>query len=247
MFRLQYILISFILTVSLCYCNKDLLLFFLTFNALASNSKTRFYGFGIDYFIYTHPSELIATYLVIILYFASIISFYLLLWHLLDFSKSSLFISEFEKLSRMIKRMTFGLCFINVLLLIQIFPNCWGFFESFNSSSSTDTTLKFFLELKIKDYVSFLKSFLYTSNIGLILTFILHLFLKYQSFDDLLKWKKLTLFLSVFLITICGPSDALSQIFGIVLLCCFLELTVFFRILEFKSRKNFKVITSTRF
>lgn len=236
-FRIQYLSLSFFLTASLCYYNKDLLLFLLTFNALASSSKTRLCGFGVDYFIYTHPSELLTTYLLIVIYFTFIILFYQLLWHGLDFLKSSLSKSHFNQLSITIKKASIGLFSLNTLFLLLLFPNCWTFFESFNNSSSADTTLKFFLELKVKDYVSFLRAFLYTSNIGLSLTLVLHLFLNYQSLKSLLKWKKLIIFLNIFFATLFGPSDSFSQLFDVALLSFFFEVTLFLSILDFKSKK----------
>ena len=239
LFRIQYILLSFLINLFICYVNKDLLFFLLTFNFLVSNSNDCVSQPGIEYLIYTHPSELLSTYITIVLYFTVMISFHHFFWNAVDFTKSSLKFSDFILLDEGIMKAATTFFLLNVFFLLLLFPSCWTFFESFNQTSD-DTTLKFFLELKVKDYISFFKNLLYTTNLGLIMTSLLWLFLNNQNFTKLLNWKKLYLFLNFVLATICAPGDVLSQILNIVVLNFFVELTILLRVINLKSKKQIK-------
>ena len=240
LFRTQYILLSFLINLFVCYINKDLLFFLLTFNFLASNSHDRASQTGVEYLIYTHPSELLSTYIVIVFYFTVMISFYHLFWNAIDFTKSSLKSSEFILLDEGIVKTTTAFFLLNVFFLLSLFPSCWTFFESFNQRSDGDAVLKFFLELKVKDYISFFQNLLYTTNLGLIMTFLLWRFLNNQKFKKLLNWKKLYLFFNFVFSTICAPGDVSSQILNIVILNLFVELTILLRVTNLKSKKQIK-------
>lgn len=239
-FRAQFFFLSSLTVTGLCYSYKKLLLFLLTFNPLNSNSKECFLDSGADYFIYTHPSELFTTYFLIVFHFSFILTFHLVLWHLMDFSKSSLKRLELDQLTAMIKITIGALYLLNFLFLDLIFPNCWNFFESFNENSDK-STLKFFLELKIKDYVNFLESLLYTINLCFILIFALYSLINFQHLKVLIKWKKLFFLLNLMVITICGSSDLVSQILGLIILIAFLELTILLRTIILKIKKYMNI------
>lgn len=239
-FRAQFFLLSSFILTGLCYNNKSLLLFLLTFNSLSSNSKKFSFDVGADYFIYTHPSELFTTYFLIVFHFTFILTFHLVLWHLIDFSKSSLKRFEFDALNIMIKVTTGVLYLLNFSFLILIFPNCWSFFESFNENSDK-STLKFFLELKINDYIRFLETLLYTINICFILIVVLHSLLNFQHLKILLQWKKLFFFLNLTLIAVCGSSDLISQSLGMLMLWGFLQFTVLSRTVILKTKKYINI------
>ena len=239
-FRAQFFFLSGFILTGLCYNHKGLLLFLLTFNSLSSNSKKYSFNLGADYFIYTHPSELFTTYFLVVFHFTFILTFHLVLWHLIDFSRSSLKRFEFDTLNTMIKITTGALYFLNFLFLILIFPNCWSFFESFNENSNR-STLKFFLELKIKDYIHFLETLLYTINICFILIVVLHSLLNFQHLKILLQWKKLFFFFNLTLIAICGSSDLISQSLGVLMLWSFLQFTVMSRVITQKTKKYINI------
>lgn len=235
-FRTQYFFLSGFILTGLCYSHKNLLLFLLTFNSLSSNSKKCFMESGTDYFIYTHPSELFTTYFLVVFHFTFILMFHSMLWHLIDFSKSSLKRFELKALNTVIKVAAVTLCLLNFTFLILIFPNCWGFFESFNENSNK-STLIFFLELKIKDYIHFLESILYTINACFILVVAIHSWLNFQRLEVLLQWKKLFSFFNLTLIIMCCSPDLLSQLLGLLILGIFLEVTVISRTMILKIRK----------
>ena len=240
LFRIQYTSMSFAIILIICYNSRDFLFFLLTFNFLSSNHDSSFSPSGIEYLIYTHPSELFSTYLVIVFYFTFMISFYHFFWNILDFAKPSLKRSDFVLLNKGTIRITATFLLLNIFFLLFLLPSCWSFFESFNETSDSDAALKFFFELKVKDYISFFKNLLYTTNVGLILIFFLWFFMNRQRLRELLNWKKLYLFFNFVFATICAPSDVLSQMTNIVMLTFFVELTILLRISKLKLEKQIK-------
>jgi sec-independent protein translocase protein TatC len=234
-FRFQYLGFSFCIITILCWFNKDLLLFILTFNVLTSNIKSNLAG--IDYFIYTHPSELLMTYISVILYFTFIFTLPQLFWHCLDFSKSSLKFSEYLNACQIIKGSSTIIYLLNIFCFLFLFPTCWTLFESFNQIKNLSTSLTFFLELKIQDYMSFLKDFLHNTNICLILLLGLHFILNFYGLKNLLYWRRSFLLINLVFATLLSPPDVFSQTLNTVILVFFFELTTFKRTLEFKSCK----------
>lgn len=239
-FRMQYFFLSSFILTGLCYNHKRFILFLLTFNSLSSNSKKCSFDLGTEYLIYTHPSELFTTYFLIIFHFTFILTFHLVLWHLIDFEKSSLKRFELNALNTRVRRVTSTLYLINFIFLILIFPSCWSFFESFNENSSR-STLKFFLELKIKDYIHFLETLLYTMNTCFVLIIALHSLINLQHLKVLLRWKKLFFFFNLTLMITCGSSDLISQLLGLSMLWGFLELTIMSRTVALKTRKHISI------
>lgn len=244
-FRAQYFFLSGFILTGLCYNHKNLLLFLLTFNSLSSNSKKSSFESGTDYFIYTHPSELFTTYFLVVFHFTFILIFHLILWHLMDFSRSSLKRFELNALNTMIKMTAITLCALNLIFLILIFPTCWGFFESFNENSNK-STLVFFLELKIKDYIHFLENVLYTINACFILIVVVHSWLNFQHLELLLRCKKLFFFFNLTLIVACCSPDLLNQLLGSLMLWVFLELTVMSRTVLLKVKKYINIQQATK-
>ena len=105
--RLKYFGFASLISTSICFYNKDLLLFLLTFKIAGSNSKLQ--ENGIDYFIYTHPSELLKTYLVIVFCFSFFALLPYFLWSCLDFLTPSILKSQHQYIN---KRMKSGLLIV---------------------------------------------------------------------------------------------------------------------------------------
>jgi hypothetical protein len=238
-FRSQYTLFSLLTTVLLCYFNKELLLFLLTFNILSSNYDINLPNCGIDYFIYTHPLELLITYFIVILYFSLIFSLNALLWSILDFFRSSMNSSDFFTFCRGLATLVFSVSFLNATFILFIFPSFWSSFQSFNDSLSRDITLNFFLELKIKDYLFFLKDIVLIINLSFFLIVTLQLLAKYLNLLSLLTWKKGLMLANFILSTFLLSSDLLTQVIEIALLTAFFEFTIFARVLTLKFKNHF--------
>ena len=239
LFRAQYTLVSLSITTFLCYLNKELLLFLLTFNTLSSNYDIDLPNCGIDYFIYTHPLELLFTYFLVILYFSLLFSLNALLWSISDFFRSSMNNSDFFTFRRGLASFVFSILFLNAIFVLFIFPSFWSCFQSFNDSLSRDITLNFFLELKIKDYFFFLKDIVFIMNLSFFLIIMLQLLTKYLNLLSLLTWKKGLMLTNFVLSTFLLSSDILTQILEIALLMAFFEFTIFSRVLTLKFKNHF--------
>ena len=210
-FRIQYFLVSLSLTLILCYIYRNLLLYLLTFSVLSSNNDSN--NSGVDYFIYTHPSELLTIYFLVVFYFSGLFLFPFFVWNFLDFLKSSLLCSEYYFLLQLFLILVIIIGLSNLFCFLNLFPTFWIFFESFNNlSSKINNELNFFLELRIQDYFLFLSSFLYLINICLFfLLFICFLF-SFYGIKTLLHWKKLFIFFNIVFATLLSPPDVYSQL-----------------------------------
>lgn len=239
LFRTRYIIVSFLFTTFLCYVNKELLFFLLIFNTLSSNFERYLSTGGIDYFIYTHPLELLLTYFFVILYFSFIFSIYALLWSMLDFSRSSMNKSDFFAFYLNVLSFVFFISLLNVALVLFLFPSFWFYFQSLNDSFSRDINLNFFLELKVRDYFFFLKDVVFMMNFGFVLIVALQLLIDYQNLLSLLIWKKGLMLVNFVLSTFLLSSDILTQVFEMILLIFFFEVTIFARVLRLKFKKFF--------
>lgn len=239
LFRSQYTLFSLLITTFLCYSNKELLLFLLTFNTLSSNYDIDLPNCGIDYFIYTHPLELFITYFIVILYFSLIFSLNVLLWSISDFFRSSMNNSDFFTFRRGSANFVFSISSLNAIFVLFIFPSFWSYFQSFNDNLSRDITLNFFLELKIKDYFFFLKDLVFIINLSFFLILILQLLTKYLNLLSLLIWKKGLMLTNFILSTFLLSSDMLTQVIEIASLTAFFEFTIFTRVLTLKFKNHF--------
>jgi heme A synthase len=147
-FRLQYALGSFVLTFLVVYFYKNILFVLLTFPLLdSSNSLTSF--------IYTNPTELFTTHFLLILLISVVFQASYFFWHFVDFIKTSLSKSEYKNLLATVLFFILGLSLFNFLFFFTVFPKFWYFFYNFNFSNSEPQTLKFFLELRVHEYFSF--------------------------------------------------------------------------------------------
>lgn len=238
-FRTQYTTISFFITTSFCYVNKELLFFLLTFSAFSSNCKSDSSTCGIDYFIYTHPLELLWIYFFVILYFSLVFSIYALFWVTLDFFRSSMINADFLSFRQGAVGIVFLTLLFNLVFVSFLFPLFWLSFQSLNDSLSRDTTLSFFLELKIRDYFLFFKDIVITMNLGFILIIALQLLIDYQSLLTLLTRKKGLMFINLILSILLLSFDVLTQAFEIILLLIVFEGTIFIRLLNLNFSKYF--------
>ena len=169
-----------------------------------------------------------------------------LLWICLDFLKSSLTISELIYVRKKINVSSIIFYISNTFCFILLFPNFWSLFESFNKISNSTGALNFFLELKIRDYVCFLKDFLYNANICVIIIICLHFVITFYSLKNLLYWRKSFMFINFVFAILLSPPDIFSQTLNISVLTFFFELTLFQRTLEFKSCKYVKLLIQHR-
>lgn len=239
-FRVQYFLASLSLALILCYVYRNLLLYLLTFSVLSTNNNSDISG--VDYFIYTHPSELLTIYFLAVFYFSGLFLLPFLLWNFLDFLKSSLLASEYYLLLQSFLILVLIIVFSNIFCFLNLFPTFWIFFESFNNlSDKANNELHFFLELRIQDYFLFLSSFLYLVNVCLFFLLSICFSFSFYGIKTLLHWKKLFIFFNIVFATLLSPPDVYSQLLIFGILTVIFEIIIFFYIFYYKTCKYIKL------
>ena len=158
---------------------------------------------------------------------------------MLDFFKSSMTNADFFSFRQGAVGTVFLTLLFNLIFVSFLFPSLWLSFQSLNDSFSRDTTLSFFLELKIRDYFFFFKDIVITMNFGFILIITLQLLIDYQSLSTLLIRKKGLTFINLILSTFLLSFDFLTQAFEIFLLFIVFEGTIFIRLLNLNFSKYF--------
>lgn len=234
-FRAQYCSLSFIITGILFYFYKNLLLLILTFSILKVPSKNIIQGF--DHFIYTHPGELLKIYFLIILTFIFIFIIPYLVWHFLDFFRSSFFLSEMINIRLFLFLFLLFTFFLNVFGFFLLFPNIWFFFECFNNQIETDNVLNLFLELRIQDFLTFFFGFFYVLNFAILLFLFLFFIIISFGLKTLLSWKKLFIFIHISFATLLSPPDVFSQMSIFLFLSFLFEFILFLSFVFFKLKK----------
>ena len=242
-FRSQYFLLSLFLTTIVCYLNKNALLFLLTFTVMSSNIGSKL--LGVEYFIYTHPSELFTTYIFLTIYFSALIVFSQFWWHILDFLRSSLTFSDYFYLLKICVFVTFCVFLFNLVCFLTLFPNFWFFFEAFNSCENDSVNL--FLELRVTDYFSFLNNFLYIINICFFFLLFVCFIISYSGLKTLLHWKKLFIFLNIVFATLLSPPDVSSQLLIFLVLTLLFETIVIIYLYYFKICKYIQLINKASY
>ena len=230
-FRLQYLLVSFVLTFLVVYFYKNILFVLLTFPLLdSSNTLTSF--------IYTNPTELLTTHFLLIFLISVSFQLFYFFWHFVDFTKTGLCKSEYKNLLVAILFFLLTLSLFNFIFFFTIFPKFWYFFYNFNFSIAEPQTLKFFLELRVYDYFNFVLSFIYTVNFFIFIFFLSFIFIFIFGFEKLLYWKKLFLFINIVFATLLSPPDVYSQLAILFVLTLFLEVIIFLNLYFYKVKKK---------
>jgi len=229
--RIKYFIFSSFFTFLLFYTFKDVLLVVVVYT-LFSLQEDIFISFNIDHFIYTHPTELFSMYITLV----SVFSFFFLLpyivWHIFDFLKQSLYSKEFKNLKLFLILFICILILFNFLFLFVVFPQIWFVFNSFNNSN----LINLLFELKINEYFIFFFNFLFIFNLFIFNLFILIFFLKILGIINVIRWKKLFIFLNIVFATLLSPPDVYSQLIFLIILTIFLELFLFFFLFYLKDK-----------
>lgn len=234
-YRLQYLGSTFFFVFFILYQNKDLLLFVLTFKVSSYNSNCSVSG--VDYFIYTHPIELFTAYYLVLIYASIGLILPFGFWHFLDFLRSSLTVSNHLFLFKWICMCWMFIYFLNVFCFLTCFPSFWKSYELLNTNVSSQATLKFFLELKLLDYLAFVGEFLYGVNLNVFSFFGFSFILSYCNLKDLVKFGNLLKFINVSYTIVISPSDALNQISILMFLTFCFEYQMYRRVVELKKEK----------
>jgi sec-independent protein translocase protein TatC len=233
-FRFKYSFLSLSLSIFIAYFYKNILFILLTFPLLD-------YFYNLNNFIYTHPTELLTIHFLLILLISLTFQIPYILWHFLDFTKTSLLKNEYFKMLKVLIICTFFLIIFNFLFFFIIFPKFWLFFYSFSFSFHESQTLNFFLELRVQEYFNFVISFIYSVNLFILIFFAIFFLILMFGFEKLLYWKKLFLFCNIVFATLLSPPDVYSQLLILFILTFFLEAIIFVNYYLYVLQKKYYV------
>ena len=120
-FRFKYSFLSLFLSIFIAYFYKNILFILLTFPLLD-------YFYNLNNFIYTHPTELLTIHFLLILLISLIFQIPYILWHFLDFIKTSLLKNEYFKMLKVLIICTFFLIIFNFLFFFFNFSKILAIF-----------------------------------------------------------------------------------------------------------------------
>ena len=226
------ILYSCMLLISLfiiLYLYKEIIINLVILPFIFFNKKT------IKYFIYTHPTELFYSVSIFLLFLVLLIIIPYVLWSIIDFLKPGLYCSEKLLLKKIVKRITFFISFINASFLFFIFPLFWNFFESWNSFSNE--IFKFYLELKLENYLNYLMNFIIIVNVGMILLILAYILILQCGILYFYNIKKMLILINILIATFISPPDVIFQIVLFFILNLIIESISYFFLLLIKINK----------
>ena len=136
-FRIVYlILLIFCLFVLYYEYKETTLIIFLV--------PSKIFGYNcIEHFIYTHPTELLFALLNLNFFLIVICLIPYLMWLIVDFLRTGLFLNEYQKIKIYSKIFSLLIVLLNIILFVFFFPIIFNFFESFNSFESQSINIKF--------------------------------------------------------------------------------------------------------
>jgi len=233
-FRFKYSLNSLVFVFLICFKYKTILFILFTYPVLFDKTQLQS---NITHFIYTHPVELFNIYLLLITLYACLLFLPYICWQGIDFLKSSLHVNEYKRLKRVITY-TFGtFLIINIFSFLIVLPKVWILVNKFNYYAGLNQEINFFFELKVSDYFSFFVSYLYYINIFILILFFTYAFINYLGLKELIRRKKLFIFLNIVFATLLSPPDVSSQLIILFFLTLMFEYTIYFYIFLFKFKK----------
>ena len=219
LFRCQYFIFSFIITLFLCYLCKSNLLILLSF-FLLNISLPEIIG-TFSSFIYTHPVELLRAHFLLVLIITIIFLLPLLFWNILDFIKSSLKKQEYNRFRLNLFIFIVSFYIFNFFSFFFFFSNIWFFFENFNPLETSNQTVTFFFELKVQEYFYFILDFLYLANSFFCFFVFLIWIINFFGINNLFYLKKLFIFINILFATLLSPPEISSQLLLLLILTFF--------------------------
>lgn len=223
-YRLSYLMIGYLITVSIAYYFSEELLYIISKPLLFENGSLINNSLEERRLIYTNITEAFTTQLTLALYIGLYITFPNIIYQVWSFLKPGLYMNERHFLKRMIIPCILFFCLGLILTFNILIPTICKFFVGFETNLE-EGAIQMQLEAKISEYVT---TVLYTMLLVSILSqypflVLILLYLEIIDFNWLIKQRKLFIFLFFIIGAICTPPDILSQIFLATTLSIFYE------------------------
>lgn len=214
---------------SVCYINKDILLFTITESNV--NFSTTDQG---NYFIFTNVTEVLGVYMELAIFLSNQIILIIVLYHFFMFISLGLYHFEFIKLKKAFQIFLLTWLLSSIFLYTLLVPLSWNFFLSFQSAGETITQLPLFFEAKLNEYLTYFINLYYISLLNAQFLTIMITFL--TSISDRLKeirtFRKLFYFIFIIFSTLITPPDVFSQAILSLSLIIFYEVLLFLKNFE---------------
>lgn len=179
----------------------------------------------INHFIYTHPGELIFALLKLNIHVSLIFFIPYILWSILDFFTTSLYIFEYINIKKYIYKLQTAIIIFNITLFILIFPRIYQFLESFNNFKNYNFNILF--ELKVEDFVVFIITVFNAINLGVLFIICICILLVFKGIKLFFKYKKIFSFLNLLIATLISTPEISAQLSLFLLLEFLLNCFVF--------------------
>lgn len=222
--EIQYRVLYSFLTIVLLFCGifwyKQYFLVLLTYFLYETNEYV--------YFFFTHPSELIYIYLLILICYSFYFGGTFLFWQFLDYRLAGCLVTQVVRLKKQSFRIIGSIHFVNYLNVSFFLPNVWYSFNILNEFFISSLEFDTFQELKILDFFIFIFFYLILFNLFYLLLIGFVFSLKYISIIKLFEQKNMFFFIFFLLLLTCFDwLIAFSSFF-----CCWgiIEMLLFSRI-----------------
>ena len=205
--RFVLLVLSWVSTIFICYCYKEILLFIIIKPIILNNNTISFY------FIFTDIKEVFSVYISLIFFIGNQILIFYFIFHILSFFSLGLYKFEYRYLKLIFYTSVcfwfFSLIFLNKIL----FPLSLNFFLSFQLFSIIKS-LHLHFEAKLSEYLNFYIMFYYICTFYCQLFGILVFFFDYINTNiKLVKYfRKSFYYLFIFFSTLITPPDVISQV-----------------------------------
>jgi sec-independent protein translocase protein TatC len=236
--RFLLILITWISTIYVSYCNKEVLLF--TVICSNFNGKATLY-----YLIFTNVTEVFSSHIQLISFLSFQVIILPILYHCLTFLAPALYYTEYRATNSIIRLIIF-IWYSSLIFANSVFvPLSWDFFLSFQNIMK-NYFLNLHFEAKLSEYLNFYIILCHLSTFYCTIFVILFIFLNYinASTKVIKKFRKMYYYCLIFFATALSPPDVFSQITFSLITIFLYELVLFGVILRFSllflSRQQIK-------
>ena len=234
--RVFLIIISWMISILICYCYKETLLFLI----LKLNDKL--YYLDSFYFITTNLTDVFNVYLQITCFISNQFMVILIIYHGLVFFSPGLFKHEYYVLKHIILISLFFYCIGIFVCNYLVLPHVWSFFLSFQNNQLKDGIVIFF-EAQITEYFNFYISIYYISvfiSQIFVLVFLVLNFVK-NKIKFINNTRKLAYSSFLIFSTVITPPDIISQITTTLLFVFIYEIIIGIVILNMSILKTNKI------
>lgn len=225
--RVFFLILYFSLSWLLCFLYKHLFFYFFSLPILTTT----------NHLIYTNPLEFIISYIFMIMFVSFCFCIVYVIWHSLDFLKSTLYVYEYKLYFNNLY--CGGIIFLgfNFFVVYKFLPYIWNSFEQFNFYLTKANALNFFLELKILEYFNFLQYNLAALNT----IYCLFVYFSFFSHQVFISHKKFYCLFNIFFSTLISNTDLYSQLCFLVVLQIWFEFYILLKIIKYKFNKSIKI------